>query len=90
MKWLLYYLSAINIIGVVIMGWDKIKARAGVWRIPENNLLLIALTGGSAGIYLGLRLFHHKTRHFKFTVIVPIVLLIQLIIIGWLFYNKLF
>ena len=53
MKWLLYYLTAINIVGVVIMGWDKIKARAGVWRIPENNLLLIALTGGSAGIYLG-------------------------------------
>jgi len=87
MKWLLYYLTAINIVGVVIMGWDKIKARAGVWRIPENNLLLIALVGGSAGIYLGLRLFNHKTRHFKFTVIVPIVSLMQLIIIGWMFYG---
>jgi len=74
MKWIFYYLTAINIIGVITMGWDKMKARAGAWRISENSLLIIALTGGSAGIYLGMRLFRHKTRHLKFTFVVPLSL----------------
>lgn len=81
-----YYFAVINFIGLVLMAWDKMKARAGAWRIPENNLLFIALAGGSAGIYLGLILFRHKTRHFKFTVVVPVILFIQICIIAWMIY----
>ncbi|KJS15841.1 MAG: membrane protein [Peptococcaceae bacterium BRH_c4b] len=85
--WLIYYIIAINIVGVFIMAWDKMKARAGAWRISENNLLLIALVGGSVGIYLGLKVFRHKSRHYKFSVGVPIIFLIQAGIVVWLFYQ---
>lgn len=85
--WLLSYLIIINILGIVFMGIDKRRAKAGRWRIPEGTLILIAFLGGSIGIYLGLKIFHHKTRHFKFKVIVPVLLLIQATLIAWLFSN---
>lgn len=78
--WLLYYLIAISLMGFVLMGFDKWKSKAGLWRISERTLLFVALAGGSAGIYLGLKIFHHKTKHFKFKVIVPILLLLQIIL----------
>lgn len=87
MGWLIYYIIAVNIVGVFIMAWDKMKARAGAWRIPEDSLILIALVGGSAGIYVGMKIFRHKTRHFKFSVGVPVIFLIQAGIIIWLIYR---
>lgn len=89
MERLYYYFAVINFIGLVLMAWDKMKARTGAWRIPENNLLFIALAGGSAGVYLGLRLFHHKTRHVKFAVVVPVIFLIQVCLIAWMIYSNL-
>lgn len=83
--WFVYYIIAINIVGVFIMAWDKMKARGDGWRVSENNLLLIAIVGGSVGIYLGLKVFRHKTRHYKFSVGVPIIFFIQAGIVVWLF-----
>ena len=71
------YLLA-SIVGLATMGLDKSRARRGQWRVPENTLLWIAVVGGAAGVFLGVRLFHHKTRHAKFTVTVPLLLVIQL------------
>lgn len=85
MKWLFFYLATINILGLVMMAWDKKRARSGSWRISEKNIMLVALTGGSAGIYLGMRLFGHKTRHFKFAFIVPVIFLIQFGVALWLY-----
>ena len=84
MELLLCYLLFINVIGIVLMCLDKVKAKTGCWRVSENTLILIALFGGSVGIYLGLKFFHHKTKHFKFNFIVPVILLVQLIIGIWL------
>jgi len=81
-EFLFYYLILINIIATVLMMADKLKAKYGLWRISENIFLSIALVGGSAGIYLGVKLFRHKTKKFKFNVIVPILVLIQIILIG--------
>ena len=78
----------INIIGLIIMGLDKIKAKSGAWRIPEDNLLLIALLGGSVGIFLGIKIFRHKTRHIKFAVGVPLIFLLQMAVILWLLHQK--
>lgn len=41
------YLVIINILGFIIMGIDKIKAKKQKYRISENTLLFIALIGGS-------------------------------------------
>lgn len=78
------YFLLVNLLGFLIMGVDKSRARAGAWRIPESRFLLISLAGGAAGVILGLRTFRHKTRHFKFTVVVPAILLIQLLAAVWL------
>lgn len=90
MKIFLYYLLIINAIGFVIMLIDKKKAKKGAWRIPEATLMTIAIVGGSLGSLLGMYHFHHKTRHIKFTLGIPVILLFQLVIIYFLFQEKIF
>lgn len=77
----LLYLIIINAAGFLLMLADKLKARHGAWRIPEATLMGIAATGGSIGALLGMYLFRHKTRHIKFTVGIPLILIAQIILI---------
>ncbi len=78
MEMLICYLLAINVITFTAFGLDKWKARRGRWRIPENTLLTFALVGGSAGAWLGMKVWHHKTLHRKFRYGVPALLLIHM------------
>ena len=71
-----------SIVGFVAMGMDKHKARAGGWRTPERTLLLCAALGGAAGVWAGMRVFHHKTRHKRFLILVPLFLLMQLLLLA--------
>ena len=71
------YLIGINVLTFLIYGIDKWKARRERWRIPEDTLIWLAITGGSIGALLGMYLFRHKTQHRKFTLGVPAILLIQ-------------
>lgn len=73
------YLFLINAAGFVLMLADKRKAIKGHWRISERTLLSCAILGGSIGCLIGMHLVHHKTRHLKFTVGIPVILAIQLI-----------
>ena len=68
------YLVLVNALGFLFMLTDKVKARRGLWRIPEATLLGIAAAGGSIGAILGMHLFRHKTRHLKFTLGLPLIL----------------
>lgn len=77
---ILLYLLAINLIGFIMMGIDKYKARHDRWRIPEKTLMLIALLGGSVGAWVGMYTFHHKTNHKLFTIGVPAILFLELAI----------
>ena len=77
MKILAVYLAAINLLGFLMMGADKKRARRGARRIRERTLLLIAAAGGSAGVALGMVEFRHKTKHRQFTVGVPAMLAVQ-------------
>jgi uncharacterized membrane protein YsdA (DUF1294 family) len=82
------YILAINILGIFLMLLDKLKARSGNWRISEKTLILVAILGGSPGVYLGIKLFNHKTRHFKFNTIVPVIILIQILSIIYYLYGR--
>ena len=73
----LIYFVSVNLLSFVLFGIDKHRARRGMWRIPESALLLTALLGGSAGAFLGMKAFHHKTRHRKFTIGVPLIFLLE-------------
>lgn len=74
---LLWWLLLINLAAFVLFGVDKRRARRGAWRISENTLLLSAALGGSLGALLGMRLFHHKTLHRKFSIGVPLLLVLD-------------
>lgn len=79
MKYLLIYLIIINALGFVLMLADKQKAKKRTWRIPEKILLGTAAIGGSIGVLLGMELFRHKTKHPRFAIGVPVVIVLQLI-----------
>lgn len=49
-------------------------------RIPEKTLFVIAALGGSIGAMLGMLAFRHKTRHWYFTVGMPGILVLQLLV----------
>ncbi len=72
------YLAAVNLFAFFTYGLDKFKAKKHAWRISENFLLLTAAIGGSIGALLGMRVFHHKTLHKKFTVGIPLILSAQI------------
>ncbi|WP_338025732.1 DUF1294 domain-containing protein [Clostridium rhizosphaerae] len=86
MFYLFLYLVIINIFAVFVMYSDKKKAKKGYWRVPEQRLFIIAILFGSLGILIGMRMFNHKTRHFKFVFGIPVILIIQIYIIYRFFY----
>lgn len=83
------YLLAINILGFILMGVDKWKARSRKWRIPEASLFLVAILGGSVGSIIGIYTFRHKTKHKKFTIGMPAILVIQIALVVWLYLSPL-
>ena len=83
---LVIYFFIINIVGFAVMGIDKKRAIKQNWRIPEATLFLVALIGGSLGTTIGMRFFHHKTRHWYFVYGMPSILILQVIIFLVLFY----
>lgn len=81
---LIVYLILINLLSAGVMWVDKRKAKKNRWRVKERNLFILALIGGAPGIYLGMNLFKHKTKHLKFTLGIPMTLIINIITIYWL------
>ena len=81
---LLAYLAVINVVGIVQMAWDKFQAKRSGWRVPEKTLLGTAVIGGSFGIYAGMRLFRHKTKHPRFSYGVPVIMVLQIAVAAYL------
>ena len=78
-KYIAMYLVIINIIGFFIMGIDKLKAKKGMWRIPENTLFLFAFLGGGIGTIAGMYTFRHKTKKLKFTIGMPAIVILEIL-----------
>lgn len=84
MKLLLIYLVIINAAGFCFMLIDKHRAKQNLWRIPEKTLLITAVLGGSLGVLMGMRIFRHKTLHLKFSLGVPALLILHIVILIFL------
>ena len=81
---ILLYLLIINAVGFLLMLVDKLKAKKNLWRIPEATLMTAAALGGSIGCLIGMYTVRHKTKHLKFTLGVPLILIAQIALAVWL------
>jgi len=72
------YLVLVNAAAFLLMHEDKHRARKGVWRIPEATLMGLAAAGGSIGAIAGMYIFRHKTRHPKFVLGLPAIVIGQI------------
>jgi uncharacterized membrane protein YsdA (DUF1294 family) len=79
---LIYYLIVINVVTFLVYGIDKWKAKQGSWRISEATLLMLPVIGGSIGALLGMKVWHHKTKHKKFKYGLPLILLTQIALLS--------
>ena len=82
-EYMIAYVLIINLITFYFYWNDKQKAKKGKWRIPENTLLLLAFAGGSIGAMLAMKLFRHKTKHWKFRILVPLFFVLQIFLVGY-------
>ena len=84
LKYVLYYLAAINLATFLVYGIDKWRAKRGAWRVSEKTLFVLPLLGGSVGAIAGMKVFHHKTKHWYFKYGLPLILLLQIALVVWL------
>ncbi|MBQ8209800.1 MAG: DUF1294 domain-containing protein [Clostridia bacterium] len=67
-------------VAIILTVYDKLAAKAGKRRIPEKTLMLVAFFGGAVGMYGTMHLIRHKTKHKKFMVGLPVMILLHIII----------
>ena len=78
---ILLYFIIINVIGFLAMAIDKWKAKNNSWRIPENTLFSITVLGGGIGTIVGMYVFRHKTKKPKFTIGMPVILVLEIVLV---------
>ena len=78
------YLILINFFGFIIMFIDKKRAIKNKWRIKEQTLFLVAILGGGLGDLIGMYTFHHKTKHIKFIIGIPTIIILELVLFYYL------
>ncbi|WP_047981634.1 DUF1294 domain-containing protein [Ornithinibacillus contaminans] len=83
----LLYIVVANLMGYIMMGVDKKKARENQWRIPERTLWGIAILGGSLGSFIGMRTFRHKTKHNAFRIGMPCLIVVHAVLVGYFFMS---
>jgi uncharacterized membrane protein YsdA (DUF1294 family) len=85
----LIYLTSISLLAIILTLHDKNAARRNAWRIKERTLLVVSALGGSAAMLLTMLAIRHKTRHAKFVVGIPLIILVQIAIVVFTFNQSL-
>ena len=83
-NFILVYAAVMSLIAFAAFGIDKFKAKTNRWRIRERTLFLLALSGGGIGAFLGMKVFHHKTRNKQFAIGLPVIMIIQTVLLLFL------
>ena len=78
------YYVFINIVAFAMYGADKYFAKKDMWRISEKALIGVAAMGGAFGAFAGMEIFRHKTKHLKFTVLLPVLMAVHLGVLVYL------
>ena len=75
------YLLIVNLSSFILIGVDKGRAVNKMYRIQEKIFFIFALLGGGIGIYFSMFKYRHKTLHKRFTIGIPVILIIQLVLL---------
>lgn len=78
------HLLAVNLLAVLICLYDKNHARKNKWRIPEKTLFLVSIFGGALFMFITMKLIRHKTRHKRFMIGLPLIIILQIILIFYI------
>ena len=82
LKIALGYLAAISLISIIVCIYDKIAAKHNPkHRTRERTLLLLSAIGGSVAMLACMLLIRHKTKHAKFMVGIPVIIVLQVALI---------
>lgn len=85
---LLLAYGALTLVTLLAYGLDKLQAKRGARRVPERTLHALALLGGFAGAWLGMRLFRHKTQKPVFTLVVVAAALLHAAAWSWWLFGR--
>ena len=88
MKSFLLYIFIVSFVAVVLTVIDKNNARKQVWRISEHTLFITAIFGGSLAMLITMRTIRHKTKHKRFMIGLPLIIICQ-IILSYIIFIKL-
>lgn len=71
------YLAVISLASIVVCIYDKVisKKNKVSLRIPEKVLLLLSALGGSLAMFATMLIIRHKTKHVKFMLGIPLIIL---------------
>ena len=84
LPYILIYLAVMSLISIVVCIYDKIAAKhAKRHRTPEATLFGLSLLGGSVAMLATMLLIRHKTKHMQFMVGIPIIIVLQVLALGW-------
>lgn len=72
------WFALISLVAVIATVADKIKAKRGKWRVPEATLMGISVLGGSVAMLVTMIMIRHKTKHMKFMIGIPVVIILQI------------
>lgn len=81
----LSYIAIISLISVAVTVKDKIRAVRGGQRTPEKTLMTLSALGGSVAMLLTMLIIRHKTRHKKFMIGIPVIIILQTIAMIYLY-----
>ena len=76
--------------GLTFMAYfiDKLRARAGEWRVPENTLHILELLGGWPGAILAQKYIRHKNRDTSYQMVFQAIVGMHLfVLLLWIFVS---
>lgn len=75
---ILIYLGIMSLVSVIVTLWDKhVSKIPGRRRVPEKTLLTLSALGGSVAMYITMLMIRHKTKHPKFMIGIPAIIIAQ-------------
>jgi len=88
----LTYIAIISLVSVIVCIYDKkiSKKNRVELRTPEKTLLILSALGGSVAMFITMLIIRHKTKHAKFMVGIPAIMLVQAAAIFALFHFGVF